>query len=273
MNQQKNSGQRSGQEPAFLQDLGIRSSKLKFATSVAYRRTRADIALGDLAERTDIAEERLQAIEVGSDITIAEALRIAHALDMTVGIEPLFEPSPPRRSPFKLRAELLLFAPMAQLGGHMIALDYLSQLPVDEDERFLMDYDTWDWETFWVGGPNVDPATSFVVRFAEDELEPVELAAAADGMTVNEFLRHAALQLASQGDSNLRLTRAEKFRPEAVLAMLRSFREGDPQEQERSLTELMQALDEDRPEGRKLFPVRAVADRRDREPKVVDDFS
>jgi hypothetical protein len=46
------------------------------------------------------------------------------------------------------------------------------------------------------------------------------------------------------------------FRPETALEVIRSFREGDPQEQEKSLRELMHALDEDRPEGQKLFPER-----------------
>jgi hypothetical protein len=45
-----------------------------------------------------------------------------------------------------------------------------------------------------------------------------------------------------------------KFQPEAFLAMLRSFDDSDQQEQERAFAELIKALDEDRPERRKLFP-------------------
>jgi hypothetical protein len=44
------------------------------------------------------------------------------------------------------------------------------------------------------------------------------------------------------------------FQPERALAFLRSLREeADPEEDARALAELMQALDEDRPEGQKLF--------------------
>jgi hypothetical protein len=44
------------------------------------------------------------------------------------------------------------------------------------------------------------------------------------------------------------------FHPERALAMLRSFKEEAKQvEDERALAELMQALDEDRPEGQKIF--------------------
>jgi hypothetical protein len=47
------------------------------------------------------------------------------------------------------------------------------------------------------------------------------------------------------------------FNREAVLEFIRWLREDDeqsPEEQARALSELMRALDEDRPEGRKLFP-------------------
>lgn len=46
------------------------------------------------------------------------------------------------------------------------------------------------------------------------------------------------------------------FQPERLLAFLRSLREeADPEEDARALAELMQAIDEDRPEGQKLFSV------------------
>jgi hypothetical protein len=47
------------------------------------------------------------------------------------------------------------------------------------------------------------------------------------------------------------------FNREAVLEFIRWLREDDeqsPEEQAQVLSELMRALDEDRPEGRKLFP-------------------
>ena len=45
-----------------------------------------------------------------------------------------------------------------------------------------------------------------------------------------------------------------QFRPDALIALLRSWDEGDQEEQAKSFAELIKALDEDRPEGRKLFP-------------------
>jgi hypothetical protein len=44
------------------------------------------------------------------------------------------------------------------------------------------------------------------------------------------------------------------FQPSKVLAVLRSFRDGDQREQQQSLLELMEALDRGRPEGQKIFP-------------------
>lgn len=44
------------------------------------------------------------------------------------------------------------------------------------------------------------------------------------------------------------------FQPSKVLAVLRSFRNGDQREQQESLLQLMDALDQGRPEGQKLFP-------------------
>jgi hypothetical protein len=47
----------------------------------------------------------------------------------------------------------------------------------------------------------------------------------------------------------------ETYDPEAAIAFLRSLREeGDAEEQRAELEFLMQALDEGRPEGQKLFP-------------------
>ena len=48
--------------------------------------------------------------------------------------------------------------------------------------------------------------------------------------------------------------RVPRMRADRALAALRSFREGDTEEQRETLARLMRALDEDRPEGQKLFP-------------------
>jgi hypothetical protein len=68
--------------------------------------------------------------------------------------------------------------------------------PLDDEERILMDPDTWDWDTVVEGTPNPDPHPIFEVRLSLDELAQVEPAAIAKGMTVTAFLKHAALRTA-----------------------------------------------------------------------------
>ena len=68
--------------------------------------------------------------------------------------------------------------------------------PLDDEERILMDPDTWDWDTILEGTPNTDPHAIFEVRLSLDELAQVEPAAIAKGMTVTAFLKHAALRTA-----------------------------------------------------------------------------
>ena len=68
------------------------------------------------------------------------------------------------------------------------------QEPLDEEERILMDPDTWDWETAEEGGPNLDPHLVFQVRLSSDDIKHIEPAAIAKGMLVGEYLRHVALQ-------------------------------------------------------------------------------
>ncbi len=45
----------------------------------------------------------------------------------------------------------------------------------------------------------------------------------------------------------------ETYDPEAVVEVLRSFREGEAEEQRETLEYLMKALNEGRPEGQKIF--------------------
>jgi hypothetical protein len=76
-----------------------------------------------------------------------------------------------------------------------LAIRYESiQEPLDEEERMLMDPDTWDWETAEEGGPNPDPHLIFQVRLSGDDIKHIEPAAVANGMTIGEYLRHVALQ-------------------------------------------------------------------------------
>lgn len=75
------------------------------------------------------------------------------------------------------------------------------QEPLDEEERVLMDPDTWDWETAEEGGPSPDPHLIFEVRLSGDDLTHIEPAAVANGMNIGEFLRYIALQYVDRESS------------------------------------------------------------------------
>jgi hypothetical protein len=68
--------------------------------------------------------------------------------------------------------------------------------PLDEEERILMDPETWDWDSAQEAIVEPDGYSISEVRLSYDELSRIEQAAAAEGMTVNAYLRHAALHRA-----------------------------------------------------------------------------
>lgn len=80
--------------------------------------------------------------------------------------------------------------------------DESTQEPLDDEERELMDPDNWDWENAYEIEPSPNPGLIFEVRLSGDDLQRVERAAIAEGMTVTAYLRHAALHRALQHASN-----------------------------------------------------------------------
>jgi hypothetical protein len=68
------------------------------------------------------------------------------------------------------------------------------QEPLDDEERILMDPDTWDWENAGEGGPSPDAHLIFQVRLSGSDLAQIEPAAVARGMNIGEFLRDVALE-------------------------------------------------------------------------------
>ena len=68
--------------------------------------------------------------------------------------------------------------------------------PLDDEERELMDPDTWDWDNVMEGTPNPNPRMIFEVPLSLDELQQIEPAAIAKGMTIIAFLKDAALRAA-----------------------------------------------------------------------------
>jgi hypothetical protein len=75
-------------------------------------------------------------------------------------------------------------------------LDDRLREPLDEEERDLMDPESWDWDNVMEGTPNPNPRMFFEVPFSLDELRQIEPAAIAKGMTVIAYLKDAALRSA-----------------------------------------------------------------------------
>ena len=72
-------------------------------------------------------------------------------------------------------------------------------LPHDEEERELMDPDTWDWDTAEVLEPAANPGVVVAARLAREELIRVERAARDEGVTLSEYMKQSALMRALHG--------------------------------------------------------------------------
>ena len=72
--------------------------------------------------------------------------------------------------------------------------------PLDDEERELMEPATWDWDS--AEEAIIEPSGYSIteVRLSYEELSRIERAALAKGMTVNAFLRHAALRCSLRPD-------------------------------------------------------------------------
>jgi hypothetical protein len=73
-----------------------------------------------------------------------------------------------------------------------------SSEPLDDEERILMDPETWDWESAEVAIVEPHAHSITEVRLSYDELSRLERVARAEGMTVAAFLKFAALERARQ---------------------------------------------------------------------------
>lgn len=71
------------------------------------------------------------------------------------------------------------------------AIDSRLQEPLDDEERELMDPDTWDWDNPIEGIPAERPGLVFEVRFTPDELAHLSRSARAEGMSLYAFIKHA----------------------------------------------------------------------------------
>jgi hypothetical protein len=65
--------------------------------------------------------------------------------------------------------------------------------PLDDEERELMDPDTWDWDSIEELPPVPNPGVVLPIRFSLDEMTLVGKAADAEGMSIFEFVKQSAL--------------------------------------------------------------------------------
>lgn len=68
--------------------------------------------------------------------------------------------------------------------------------PLDDEERELMDPETWDWDSAEVLPPVPASYTITEIHLSRDELALLDRAAQAEGLTVSAYLRQAALERA-----------------------------------------------------------------------------
>ena len=67
------------------------------------------------------------------------------------------------------------------------------QEPLDDEERELMDPDTWDWENPIEGVTVGEPTAILSLRFTFDELDALVEAAHARGLSTEEFTKRLVL--------------------------------------------------------------------------------
>ena len=68
-----------------------------------------------------------------------------------------------------------------------------TQMPLDDEERKLMDPATWDWDAIEEGVTIGEPGTILTLEFSRDEHCMLADAARARGMTTHAFIKQAAL--------------------------------------------------------------------------------
>lgn len=72
-------------------------------------------------------------------------------------------------------------------------IDPKFQEPLDEEERELMDPETWNWDSIEVLPPPTNPGVVLGVCFSLEEMTSVGQAAAAEGLSIYEYIKQSAL--------------------------------------------------------------------------------
>jgi hypothetical protein len=79
-------------------------------------------------------------------------------------------------------------------------IDYEAlQQPLDDEERVLMDPNTWDWDSMEVGRTVGERGAIFSMRFSREEHHLLADVAYGQGITPHEFIKRVALAAARDG--------------------------------------------------------------------------
>ena len=65
--------------------------------------------------------------------------------------------------------------------------------PLDDEERELMDPNSWDWDSLEELLPAPNPGAILPIRFSLEELARVGIAADAEGLSIYEYIKQSAL--------------------------------------------------------------------------------
>ncbi len=75
------------------------------------------------------------------------------------------------------------------------------QGPTDDEERELMDSDTWDWDSAVDADVVENPQISFPVALSLEEHRSIALAARAKQLTTPAYIKHVALRAAREHEA------------------------------------------------------------------------
>ena len=76
-------------------------------------------------------------------------------------------------------------------------------VPLDDEERELMDPETWDWNAFEDGITGGVPGTLLTLEFSRDEHRLLAEVAASEGVTTHEYIKRLALSSAKAKSSDV----------------------------------------------------------------------
>jgi hypothetical protein len=81
-------------------------------------------------------------------------------------------------------------------------IDERLQEPLDDEERELMDPETWDWDSLEELPPSPISGAVLAIRLSREEFARLAQAARAEGLTTSEYVKQSALSRVMQDVAN-----------------------------------------------------------------------